>query len=298
MSVHSTITRACSSDIELNPGPNNVNERSKSCERTIKTRQLTLTAADQAAAQPTLADIMNEMRDMQAELVQKVDNACGDIKKVKEDCSKLRRDVEQLEHDNTNLKRQLDSVEGQARRNNVVIRGIPERRGETWEECEKLVRQSMVDDLQIDAEEVEKINIERAHRLPQRRGRDRNESRDIIAKFAFFKDKGKVMEKAKTLKPKGLFYMQDFTQRVKQARAQLKDKLLAMRDLGYKAFYSHDKLVVLDEDSKRNVYVYDERKENPVAALYTNFRERVGVKNDKDNDQPAGGDEKYDNTVR
>ena len=161
---------------------------------------------------PTLADIMNEMRDMRAELVQKVDNACGDIKKVKEDCSKLRRDVEQ--HDNTNLKRQLDSVEGQARRNNVVIRGIPGRRGETWEECEKLVRQSMVDDLQIDAEEVEKINIERAHRLPQRRGRDRNESRDNFAKFAFFKDKGKVMEKAKTLKPKGLFYMQDFTQRV------------------------------------------------------------------------------------
>ena len=70
-----------------------------------------------------------------------------------------------------------------------------------------------------------------------------------------------------------------------------------MRDLGYKAFYSHDKLVVLDEDSKRNVYVYDERKENPVVALYTNFKERVGVKNDKDNDQPAGGDKKYDNTV-
>ena len=158
----------------------------------------------------------------------------------------------------------------------------------------------MVDDPQIDAEEVEKINIERAHRLPQRRGRDRNEIRDIIAKFALFKDKGKVIEKAKTLKPKGLFYMQDFTQRVKQARAQLKDKLLAMRDLGYKAFYSHDKLVVLDEDSKRNVglYVYAERKENPVAALYTNFKERVRVKNDKDNDQPAGGDEKYDNTVR
>ena len=130
-----TITRACSSVIELNPGPNNVNERSKSFERTIKSRQLTLTAADQAAAPPTLADIMSEMRDMRAELVQKVDNACGDIKKVKEDFSKLRRDVEQLEHDNTNLKRQLDSVEGQERRNNVVIRGIPERRGETWEEC-------------------------------------------------------------------------------------------------------------------------------------------------------------------
>ena len=38
-----------------------------------------------------------------------------------------------------------------------------------------------MDDLQINAEEVAKINLERAHRLPQRRGRDRNESRDIIA---------------------------------------------------------------------------------------------------------------------
>ena len=57
-------------------------------------------------------------------------------------------------------------------------------------------------------------------------------------------------------------------------------------------------LFILDEDSKRNVYVYAERKENPVAALYTNFKERVGVKNDKGNDQPAGDDEKYDNTVR
>ena len=59
------------------------------------------------------------------------------------------------------------------------------------------------------------------------------------------------------------------------------------KNQGYKAFHSHDKLVVLDEDSKRNVYVYDERKENPVAALYTNFKEGVGVKNDEDNDQPA-----------
>ena len=50
---------------------------------------------------------------MRSELVHKVHSACGDINKVKEDCSKLKRDVEQLEHSKTNSRRQLDSVKRQ-----------------------------------------------------------------------------------------------------------------------------------------------------------------------------------------
>lgn len=55
----------------------------------------------------------------------------------------------------------LDNVEGQSRRNNVVIRGLQEEHGETWDDCEQLVRDTLVKDLELDREDVNKMSFER-----------------------------------------------------------------------------------------------------------------------------------------
>ena len=84
---------------------------------------------------------------------------------------------------NRQLRNKLDNLDGQSRRNNVIVQGIPESEGnETWAECEEAVKNCLQQDMGLD----EDIRIERAHRLPKPYAmRDKGYPRDIIVKLSF-----------------------------------------------------------------------------------------------------------------
>ncbi len=309
-SIHSSVTRACAADIELNPGPGpTTTQPTGTTTRTTRQSKLSTTGdigIDQGAtsssqhAQPTLADLMQEMKKMRGDfnsfskrIDKKVDGIKQDVTHVREDCFSMKKSIDNLQKENTNLKRQLDNVEGQSRRSNIIIRGLPEGRGETWDDCDRLVRDTLVADLKMSREDADKLHIERAHRLPQRRTGTRRGGggRDIIFKPSFFQDKVIIMKKAKKIRPAGIFFMDDLTQPVRLARAKLKDKLTQAREAGYVAFLSHDKLVVLNGD-KRNVYVYREDSDT-VQQLYKNFDDdqAAGADDDRETSSNTGGSE-------
>ena len=143
------------------------------------------------------------------------------------------------------MRKQLDNLESQSRRNNVIIRGVdvPDHR-ETWEQCESTVRDKLSSRLGMGKDRIKNIPIERAHRLPKP-GRQteqlRNKPRDIIVKFSFFKDRDVVLEAARTKKPPGVYFMEDLSKSVRFIRSTLKYKLTDARKAGYKSFFSHDK---------------------------------------------------------
>ena len=106
----------------------------------------------------------------------------------------------------------LDYIEGQSRRNNVIIDGIKESEGEKWSDSEDKVRKLLSEKLQLD---YHKLEVERAHRT----GKPSNtRPRPIVVKFLRYKDKQEVLSKAKALKGTNIYINEDFPEPVRQKR--------------------------------------------------------------------------------
>jgi len=135
-----------------------------------------------------------------------------------------------------------DYMEGQSRRNNIIIDGIGESVSENWSDCEGKVKKLLSEKLQIDHRRIE---LERAHRtgkpsssLPSTR------PRPIVAKFLRYKDKLEVLGKAKALKGTNIFINEDFPEAVRQKRKELLPAMRTARAEGKIAYLRNDKLIV------------------------------------------------------
>jgi hypothetical protein len=139
-----------------------------------------------------------------------------------------------LERENGSLRRKLDALENQSRRNNLIVYGVPEAEHETWEACEDKVVNFVQTDLNIDTD----IMIERSHRLGRKRqttsdaahaertaAENVNKPRPIIVKFRSWKDKEKVLHAArgyfKDNRGNGKGVAEDFSEEVREVRRKL-----------------------------------------------------------------------------
>ena len=141
----------------------------------------------------------------------------------------------------------IDYIENQSRRNNVRIDGIPEEANETWEQTEEMVKQQMTKTFSIPQIEVDQIKIERAHRTGASKAKDgKNKPRTIMVKFTSFKDRELLLQKARQVKPRGIFVNEDYSSKTLMKRKELIPKMMALRAEGKYAYISFDKLVVKD----------------------------------------------------
>ena len=197
-----------------------------------------------------------------------MDRICNDVEKLTSDCAEVKKELEDLRTENDSLNQRLENIESQSRRNNIILRGLPDERGESWKQCESAVRESLCSDFRMDREWVNNLSIERAHRLSERRG----QPRDVIVKLSMFKDKERIKEAGKREKPVGLFANDDLTKSVRTIRGKLKDTMEAARQAGHRAYLSYDKLSVMNQQGMKNAYTFD-LKVNNVKCLYKNFKE-------------------------
>ncbi|KAH9372480.1 hypothetical protein HPB48_021455 [Haemaphysalis longicornis] len=79
-----------------------------------------------------------------------------------EDMIHLQSSVDTLTTQQDSLQSRVDDLEDRSRRNNIILRGIPDDR-ETWEECEVRGREVLHGVL----DPLPETAIERAHRLGQ-----------------------------------------------------------------------------------------------------------------------------------
>ena len=140
-----------------------------------------------------------------------------------------------------------DYMENQSRRNNLRVDGVKEKPGETWQETEAALRQVVQRELKLPADQVSALQIERAHRTgaPTTTQRERT----IVVKFGSFKDRDTIIRAARTVKPKGYFFNEDFSQRVITRRKELLPDMREARERGKIAYLSFDKLVVKDRQA-------------------------------------------------
>lgn len=132
----------------------------------------------------------------------------------------------------------LADLEDRSRRNNIIVYGIPEATGETWEKSEQLVREVITDLGEVESE----IELDRTHRMGKKGGPT---PRPIIARFLRWKDKTRVLEKARSrLKNTDVKMGEDFSEKVRAQRKNLIPHMVQARKEGKWASLRFDKLLI------------------------------------------------------
>lgn len=209
----------------------------------------------------------------------KLDEVLNDTKKIREELEKTQKDLSTVQDDlaaqkEMNAKNEgrialledkIDQLENQSRRNNLIIRGVPEKRGESWNDCKKTVTW-------IAADMGLKIHpraIERAHRL-----KTDSTPRPIIAKFTYHQDKEDMLKYQKYLEEpwNEIVIKEDFSKTVREERKILGAYMMKARKEGNYATLNYNKLQIEEEtfrynkDTKRIEKIGDKKKPPQSAA--------------------------------
>ena len=115
---------------------------------------------------------------------------------------------------------QIVDLEGHSRRKNVIVNGRDEIKGE---DVEGVARQFMINDLHMEAEEVQKFIFRDVHRLPKPKVREdgRQFPKPIIIAFVSQKDRNSVMRKAFELKGTNLSLKSDLPKTLNDVRSNM-----------------------------------------------------------------------------
>ncbi|XP_065054219.1 uncharacterized protein LOC135683022 [Rhopilema esculentum] len=152
-------------------------------------------------------------------------------------------------------------LENQSRRNNLKILGVPESPDEkSWDETEKKVKALVKSKLGVSDD----FEIERAHHVGRfqknekghRWINDTNQKpkpRPIVAKLRSWKTKEMIVKKERQVKPKGIVFFNDLSQRtLMKSKGQVND-LIKARKRGKDSFFVLDRLIIKDKPPDVNI---------------------------------------------
>lgn len=226
----------CSGDVETNPGPRNTRSQAfidledlpdyPTQHTDILFRLLKEVHAQQMESAKNHAELIADIKVIKTGQ-KSIETKVGAIQKrldaveekmktfdhMNEDIVHLQSSVETLTSQQDTLQSRVDDLEDRSRRNNIILRGIPDNR-ETWEETEVHVREVLRDVL----DPLPETAIERAHRLGQYHP---GKCRPIIVRFSNFKTKNKLLSVRKKLMEKDVSVSEDFSPTTRHARKKL-----------------------------------------------------------------------------
>lgn len=154
----------------------------------------------------------------------------------------------------------VDDMNNRMRRNNLIVKGIPEKPKEDYAESEKIVKEFLSHHLKIKVG-----NIERAHRLGKKRP---NFERPIIVKFQDFKSKTEALSNAfklKDLETPKVWLEEDFSPKIQLARRKLREFAINTRDEGERY-----KIRVGTLELKGCIYRYDSHTDSIIQVSVSN----------------------------
>ena len=154
-------------------------------------------------------DISKEVQEIKASIhytQKEVDDIKMGIIKQTDHCKDMQSEIFKICESLLAATDKLDYLEGQSRRNNLIIDGIEETPGETWADSEEKVKRVLVEKLQLQGT----IEVERAHRAGKLvSGGSR--TRPIVVKFVKYKDRSMILQRAKCLKGSMIYINEDYT---------------------------------------------------------------------------------------
>ena len=177
----------------------------------------------------------------------KIDYVVAENKCLKFDNDRLEAKVKQ------NVQ-QSNSSENYSRRNNIVLRGIVETDNETNEKCEEEVKTFLLNKLNMSAESVNALRIERCHRMGgKRRGAAQQHKRPIIVRFGGYKDKSMVWDKRSQLTGREYSMSENFSRGTEYNRQKLYPIFKKAKHVDtYKKVHLNEDILVID-DNRYNV---------------------------------------------
>uniref|UniRef100_A0AAV2M822 Uncharacterized protein n=1 Tax=Knipowitschia caucasica TaxID=637954 RepID=A0AAV2M822_KNICA len=128
----------------------------------------------------------------------------------------MKLETTKLTTENEKLKADLLELRCRSMRDNLLIMGISEDKGETYSIAENLVRAFLQEQLGIPEEEVKKIQMERAHRIGKRK--EEGKPRPMVVKFTSSKCKDGVLSLSKRLKGTSFFITSQYPTEVVEKR--------------------------------------------------------------------------------
>ena len=134
-------------------------------------------------------------------------------------------------------------LEDCSRRNNLRIDRVAEENGESWEDCERKVKEIFMDKLELE----NYIIIERAHRARKSKYGKKDQPRTIVCKLLSYKDKFKVPQNCKKLKDIHIYIDQYFCQGTLQYRKDLWKDVKRLREEEDKIAYLQYRSIVVKE---------------------------------------------------
>ncbi len=165
--------------------------------------------------------------------------------------SSLQSEVAALQASISQLKLEHQSLDCYTRRDNLRFVNIPEQQGEV---CEKIIREFMVQKLQMSSEKVAAMKIVRCHRLkfgPEN-------AKPIICRFHFYGDRQEVWNQKAKLKGTTFVIQEDFPPEITRERNLLAPIMFEARRQGKRANLVVNKLII-----ENNAYTIDSLDQLP-----------------------------------
>lgn len=108
----------------------------------------------------------------------------------------------------------VDDLENRSRRNNLIIYGINEEPEEDVKSLEDQIKHKVFKDVL----EIEVTSVERIHRIGKYK---KDQHRPVIVRFYDFAEKANILSCCNTLKGTDIVISEDFSERMRDIRAQL-----------------------------------------------------------------------------
>ena len=152
--------------------------------------------------------------------------------------NELKKGVKSLTKQAAYEKERVIKLESHSRHNKLNFFNIPEKKDESFEKSETILRNFMVAELKISREDVDDISFERVHRI------GKSKPRPLIVKFTYHKDKEFVLSQAKNLRDTKFAVARDFSREVVDKRKLLLPTLKDAKKKGHTATLVYDKLYI------------------------------------------------------
>ena len=147
----------------------------------------------------------------------------------------------QIQKEKQSMQEDLLYMQSQNMRNNLIFAKISETDNEDPAKTEDIVRDFMVEKLQIAKSVVDDIKFERVHRM----GAKTNAySRNIVAKFTLYKDRETVKRHRFNLRGTQYSIFEQFPREINERRKKLLPKLKDAKSRGQQAWIGYDTLYI------------------------------------------------------
>ncbi|KAH3875971.1 hypothetical protein DPMN_039250 [Dreissena polymorpha] len=187
----------------------------------------------------------------------KIDNISDIVRELKAENESLRRENVQLKQQIADLQINIDRINGNIKRKNLRVQGIPGDEYDSRFATEQKARQFLEKDLKFD--QASTIKIDDARRVKS----SYPTKPTILLTFSNSGDISTIMQKAKENLQgnSGVYVQYDYTDRVRRHRKILGERMPIERQQGNYSSVRHDKLIINDgiykyiDNTQSNVYI-------------------------------------------